>query len=155
MMKHTIRLLAEIFTPKLFTSFITCSIGTVACAFFLWLPVTAEAAGLGRIKVESALGQPFAATIDITALQVDEFPQVLARVANAETYEEAKVAYPSIVRQIRVSAERLSDGKPVLKLTSSVPINEPTLDLLVEFSWGNGRVMQKYSVLLDLPNVTR
>jgi len=42
-----------------------------------------------------------------------------------------------------------------LKLTSIVPINEPSLDLLVEFSWGNGRVTQKYSVLLDLPKANR
>ena len=155
MRKHTIRLLAKNFTPKFFTSFISYSIATVACAYCLWLPATVEAAGLGRIKVESALGQPFSAAIDITALQVDEFPQVQARIASAETYEAAKVVYPSIARLIRVSAERLSDGKPILKLTSNAPINEPSLDLLVEFSWGNGRVMQKYSVLLDLPNVSR
>lgn len=154
-MKHTIRLLTKNFTPKSFTSFITYSIATFTCAICLWLPGTAEAAGLGRIKVESALGQPFSAEIDITALQADEFPQVLARVANAETYEATKVVYPPIVRQIRVSAERLNDGKPILKLTSNAPINEPLLDLLVEFSWGNGRVMQKYSVLLDLPNASR
>ena len=155
MIKHTIRQFAENFTPKCFTAFISYTIAIVAYAICLWLPATTEAAGLGRIKVESALGQPFSAEIEITALQADEFPQAQARVANAETYEAAKVVYPSIARQIRVSAERLNDGKPILKLTSNAPINEPLLDLLVEFSWGNGRVMQKYSVLLDLPNVSR
>ena len=154
-MKHTIRQFAESFTPKCFTAFISYTITIVACAICLWLPVTSEAAGLGRIKVESALGQPFSAEIDITALQAEEFPQAQGRIANAETYEAAKVTYPLIARQIRVSAQRLNDGKPILKLTSNASVNEPSLDLLVEFSWGNGRVMQKYSVLLDLPNISR
>lgn len=119
----------------------------------VWLSPAADAAGLGHIKVESTLGQPFMATIEITALQADEFSQIEARIANTESYEAAQISYPSIGRQIRISTARQSNGKSTLKLTSSAPVNEPLLELLVEFSWGNGRVMQKYSVLLDLPKV--
>jgi len=121
---------------------------TIGC---LWLSSVTHAAGLGPIKVESTLGQPFMAAIEITALQADEFSQIEARIASAESYEAAQIAYPSIVRQIRINTARQSNGKSILTLTSSAPVNEPLLYLLVEFSWGNGRVMQKYSVLLDLP----
>lgn len=134
---------------------------TLSCVWCLGLGLgllfspTVDAAGLGRLKVESMLGQPFAAVIDITALQPEEFSRIEARIASAESYETAQLNYPSIVRQIRISTARQSDGKSILKLTSIVPVNEPSLDLLVEFSWGNGRVTQKYSVLLDLPKADR
>ena len=146
---------AALFTALYFTSWIM----TISCVWCLGLGLllspTVDAAGLGRLKVESMLGQPFAAVIDITALQTEEFSQIEARIASAESYETAQLTYPSIVRQIRISTARQSDGKSILKLTSIVPINEPSLDLLVEFSWGNGRVTQKYSVLLDLPKADR
>lgn len=146
---------AALFTALYFTSWMV----TISCVWclgsgLLFSP-TVDAAGLGRLKVESMLGQPFAAVIDITALQTEEFSQIEARIASAESYETAQLTYTSIVRQIRISTARQSDGKSILKLTSIVPINEPSLDLLVEFSWGNGRVTQKYSVLLDLPKADR
>ena len=146
---------AALFTALYFTSWIM----TISCVWCLCLGLllspTVDAAGLGRLKVESMLGQPFAAVIDITALQTEEFSQIEARIASAESYETAQLTYLSIVRQIRISTARQSDGKSILKLTSIVPINEPSLDLLVEFSWGNGRVTQKYSVLLDLAKANR
>ena len=148
-------LFTALFAARNFTSWMV----TISCVWCLGLGLlfspTVDAAGLGRLKVESMLGQPFAAVIDITALQTEEFSQIEARIASAESYETAQLTYPSIVRQIRISTARQSDGKSILKLTSIVPINEPSLDLLVEFSWGNGRVTQKYSVLLDLPKADR
>ena len=152
---------AALFTALFATRNFTSWMVTISCVWCLSLGLsllfspTVDAAGLGRLKVESMLGQPFAAVIDITALQTEEFSQIEARIASAESYETAQLTYPSIVRQIRISTARQSDGKSILKLTSIVPINEPSLDLLVEFSWGNGRVTQKYSVLLDLPKADR
>ena len=150
---------AALFTALFAALYFTSWMVTISCVWCLGLSLlfspTVDAAGLGRLKVESMLGQPFAAVIDITALQTEEFSQIEARIASAESYETAQLTYPSIVRQIRISTARQSDGKSILKLTSIVPINEPSLDLLVEFSWGNGRVTQKYSVLLDLPKADR
>ena len=120
----------------------------------------ADAATLGIIKVGSALGQPFAAEIDISGLEGDEFAQIQARIGSPETYEAAKLDYPSAVRLIRITTERDSSddaksSKAKLRLTSLAAINEPSINLLVEFTTGNGRLIQKYSVLLDLPNVRR
>ena len=138
----------------------------VTAALTVLHPADADAATLGIIKVGSALGQPFAAEIDISGLEGDEFTQIQTRIASPETYEAAKLDYPSIVRLIRITAERsgssngdgggdVKSGKAKLRLTSLAAINEPSINLLVEFTTGNGRLIQKYSVLLDLPNVRR
>lgn len=120
---------------------------------FLALPLAASAAGLAPINVSSALGQPFAAEIEITGLPTEEFEFELAkgRVASPEAYQEARLVYPPLVRQLRISTERRADGKPILKVISNAPINEPALSLLVEFNWRGGRLIQKYSILLDPP----
>jgi pilus assembly protein FimV len=42
-------------------------------------------------------------------------------------------------------------SKATLKLTSAAPITEPAINLMLEFSWRGGRILQKYPVLLDPP----
>ena len=127
---------------------LTRSVTVCCCA---WFAMATHAVGLSGMKVQSALGQPLSAEIEVTALPSDEFARVVARIAGPEDYQAAKLVYTPLLRQVRVAAERRIDGKSVLKITSLAPINEPTLDLLVDFNWRGGRLLQKYSVLLDPP----
>lgn len=117
------------------------------------LPLAADAAGLAPIKVHSALGQPFSAEIEITGLPTDDFEFELAKgsLASAEAYQDAKLAFPPLLRQMRITTEKRADGKPILRLVSNAPINEPAINLLIEFNWRSGRLLQKFSVLLDPP----
>ena len=115
------------------------------------LAFAAEAAGLGALTVQSALGQPLAVEIEVTSLQADEFARVVARIAIPEDYEAARLTYTPLLRQLRITPELQKNGRAVLRITSVAPINEPSLDLLVEFNWRGGRLLQKYSVLLDPP----
>ena len=118
-----------------------------------WLMVAGgvQAAGLSAIKVKSGLGQPFLAEVDIIGLPEEDFEFELAKgsLASPEKYEEAKIVYPVFLRQLRITTEKRSDGKPFLKIASNAPINEPAINLLIEFNWRGGRIMQKYSILLD------
>jgi pilus assembly protein FimV len=116
-----------------------------ASAFF------ADAAGLGRLSVNSSLGQPLSAEIELMSLQPGEFESIAARVASPEAYTDARVEYSPLLRQLRFSVERRTDGKPVLKITSQAPINEPFLDVLVEMNWPSGRLLREYPILLDPP----
>ncbi len=129
------------------------SIGLLALLWGATIPLSAHAAGLGAIKVNSALGQPFSAEIDITGLPAEDFEFELAKgsLASPEAYEDAKLAFPPLLRQMRVTTEKRADGKPMLRISSNAPINEPALNLLIEFNWRGGRLLQKFSILLDPP----
>ncbi len=127
---------------------------TIAAALggiFLSLATSAYAAGLGKLSVTSSLGQPLSAEIDLVALQPGEFEVLTARVASPEAYTDARIEYSPLLRQIRFAIERKSDGKPVLKITSAAPINEPFLDVLVEVTWPSGKLVREYPILLDPP----
>lgn len=113
----------------------------------------AYAAGLGRITVLSALGQPLRAEIELTASR-DELGTMSARLATHEAFKQAGVEFVPILSGIRVLVDKRSSGQPVIRLTTDRPVNEPFLDLLIELNWSAGRLVREYTFLLDpLPEV--
>ena len=127
------------------------ALGGVLLAASALVSSGSQAAGLGKLSVNSALGQPLVAEIELVSLQPGEFEALVARVASPEAYTDAKVEYSPLLRQLTFTAERRADGKPVLKITSFAPINEPFLDVLVEMNWPAGRLLREYPILLDPP----
>ena len=111
----------------------------------------AFAAGLGKLTVNSALGQPLSAEIELVSLQPGEFEALVGRVASVEAYTDAKIEFSSVLRQLRFATDKRSDGKPILRITSIGPVNEPFLDVLVEMTWPAGRLLREYPILLDPP----
>ncbi len=116
----------------------------------LW-SLGAQAAGLGPIKLQSTLGQAFAAELDVTGLQPDDLLTAQARMASPDEFKNANLPYAAVVSRIRVAIVPKGADKATLTLTSNAPVTEPALNLLVEFSWRGNRILQKYAVLLDPP----
>ena len=123
----------------------------VAIALLLGASIAAQAAGLGRLSVNSALGQVLSADIELLSLQPGEFEVLSARVASPEAYRDAKIEYSSALRLLRFSIEKRANGQPYVKVTSIAPINEPFLDVLLEVTWPSGRLQREYPILLDPP----
>lgn len=111
------------------------------------LPLSVHAAGLGQINVFSGLGQPLRAEIQISAT-AQELQSLSARIASAEAFRRANLSYGSAVSAIRVSVDARA-SRPVLRLTSDRPVNDPFVDLLVELDWDGGRLVREYTFLLD------
>jgi pilus assembly protein FimV len=116
----------------------------------LMLPWAAiHAAGLGKLTLNSALGQPLNAEIDVVASNSDEVQSLKAGIASRETYTHVGVSYESILSSIKASVALRANGTPYIKLTSAQAINDPFLIVLMELSWTSGRVLREYTVLLD------
>ncbi|MCB1916076.1 MAG: LysM peptidoglycan-binding domain-containing protein [Rhodocyclaceae bacterium] len=124
---------------------------TLLAASLAALPLTLNAAGLGRINVFSALGQPLNAEIEVQA-DADEISSMRARMAPASLFQEANVPFSPVISLIRVAVEPRGDGA-VLKLSSDRPINEPFVDMVLEMAWSNGKLIREYTFLLD-PSVS-
>lgn len=116
----------------------------------LMLPwVVAQAAGLGKLTLNSALGQPFSAEIDIVSTGNDELSSLKASVATREAFTQAGINYESILSAFKVSIETRANGNPYIKLTSQQAVNDPFLMLLMELNWSSGRILREYTLLLD------
>jgi len=114
------------------------------------MPLVVHAAGLGNLKVLSALGQPLNAEIQVVAEQSDELDSISARLASPEAFARAGIEFNPVLLGMTVNLER-RDGKPVLQLRTKQPVNDPFLDILVELQWSSGRLVREYTFLLDPP----
>ena len=119
-------------------------------AGLLVLSVPAWAVGLGRLTLQSGLGQALSAEIELTSVQPGELDSLTARLADQATYSNNKIEYGGALARVRVALDQRG-GRPVLKVTSTQPINEPFLDLLIELNWATGRLLREYTFLLDPP----
>ena len=114
-------------------------------------PGMAAALGLGKLTVQSSLGQPLSAQIELTSVAKEELDSINARVADPSLYRQNNLAFQGVLSRARVSLERLPNGEAILKITTPSSVAEPYLDLLVEVNWASGRVVRAYTFLLDPP----
>ena len=111
---------------------------------------SAEAAGLGRLTVQSALGQPLRAEVEVTSVSPDEAESLKARIASPEAFSRVGLQYKEALSGVRMDVENRG-GRYFIKVTSSRPINDPFVDLVVELSWASGTFSREYTFLLDPP----
>jgi pilus assembly protein FimV len=116
---------------------------------------SAWALGLGRLAVQSALGEPLRAEIDVTSLTSDEAGSLRVRVAPSEAYRAAGVDYNPVLPGTQVTLARRADGRPYLRLVSDRVVQEPFVDVILELTWASGRLTREYTLLFDPPTVAR
>ena len=90
--------------------------GIAAAALCLVAP-TAWSLGLGKLQVQSALGETLRAEIDVISLTPDEASNLRVSVASPESYRTAGVDYNSVLPGTHAELLRRPDGRPYLKLT--------------------------------------
>ena len=115
------------------------------------LPSVVGAAGLGRMTVLSALGQPLVGEIELVSVTREELGSLNARLASQDAYQQANLQFNPALVGARVTVERRPNGQHFLKIVSSRPVNEPFIDVLVEVTWAAGRLSREYTALLDPP----
>ena len=106
--------------------------------------------GLGDITVESFLNQPLQVKIDLISRATDDMTSVTARLASADDYAMIGANLDSVPVPIRFAVEDI-DGDAYILATSSLPISEPVVRLIVEVNWSSGRLLREYTVFLDPP----
>jgi pilus assembly protein FimV len=115
------------------------------------LPLLAQAAGLGRLSVQSFLGQPLRAEIEIVSLLPGEESSLEARLASANAFQQAGIEFSPALASMRFEIVKVG-GRPTLRVTTRQPVNDPFLDILIELRWATGLLVREYTVLLDPPD---
>jgi len=121
---------------------------SAAVASALVLSSAAHAAGLGKLTVLSALGQPLRAEIELTAVSSDEANGLVAKLASPEAFRTANIEFNPALLSLRFAVEQ-RNGRQFIRVSSTQPLNEPFVDMLLELSWNNGRLVREYTFLLD------
>ncbi|MBS0365278.1 MAG: hypothetical protein JSR67_05580 [Proteobacteria bacterium] len=117
------------------------------------MPSASFALGLGDIHLNSALNSPLDARIDLIDVAPDEVNTVQAQLASRETFARYGLDFPAYLSNVQVRVQR-SGQNVSAHVTSSDPITEPFVTLLVEVNWSRGHLVREYTVLLDPPLYT-
>ena len=128
--------------------------GATAASLILAAP-NAAALGLGRLSVQSALGESLRAEIEVTSMSAEESSNLRIRVAPPESYRAANVDYNPVLPSTKAVLERRPDGRQFVRLTSDRGVQEPFVDVILEISWATGRLVREYTLLFDPPVTAR
>lgn len=127
---------------------------SAAVTLALALPMSAHAAGLGKLTVLSSLGQPLRAEIELTSVSKEEEGSLVARLAPTDAFRKANIDVNPVLSSLRFSVEQ-RQGKQFIRISSAQAINEPFVDLLLELSGGGSRLVREYTFLLDPPDTRK
>lgn len=111
---------------------------------------TLFALGLGNATVESYLGQPLNARINLIVRQNDDLDSVTARLASAEDFALIGASQEAIGVPLRFAVERTGGGG-LIRVSSNLPVKDPVIRLIVEVNWSSGRMLREYTLFLDPP----
>lgn len=126
------------------------SVLSTAALLSLAAPTT-WALSLGKASVKSSLGQPLRAEIDIAELTAEEAATLSVRIPTAEAFQAARVDYSQIVTDIKVAVAKRANGSSYITVSSGRTVTDPFLDLVVEVTWAQGRLLRDYTFLFDPP----
>lgn len=116
-------------------------------------PSIVDALGLGPIRSESALNQPFSGQIELVGVDPEELDTVKANIASEDEYTRAGLDRTFFATTLKFETAVDASGKPVLRVSSRDPVVEPFLDFLVEVNYPGGRAVKGYTVLVNPPTV--
>lgn len=119
-----------------------------------WAP-HADALSLGNLKINSTLGQPLRAEVSLPDITPAELDTLKVDTASPNVFKKAGLEYSGTIAAMRVSVERRPDGSAFLLLTSTRPVNDPFIDLILEATTVSGKIQRDYTFLLDPPVTER
>lgn len=114
----------------------------------LSIPWATGAAGLGKLTVLSAMGEPLRAEIDLLSYQ-DERATLMPRLASPDIYPLVDFRYNPALNGASLNIRKHLNGRYFIEVTSDRPVNEPFIHLLVELDGNALRIVRGYTVLLD------
>jgi len=142
---------AAVCTPRKRPSWRTTALAVATAAVLGTAALDANALALGSIVVRSALGEPLRAEIDIAEITPEELASLKANVASPDAFRAAGLEYSPALGGVQVSLQQRANGRPFLLVTSSRPVNDPFIDLILETQWSSGRIVRDYTMLFDPP----
>ncbi len=125
---------------------------SVAALLGLW-GGNALALSLGRVSVQSALGEPLRAEVDVPEINAEEVGSLKASVASPDAFRAAGMEYNAALPGVRITLQKRADGRSFLRLVSDRVVSEPFVDLILEATWATGRVVRDYTMLFDPPGL--
>lgn len=120
---------------------------TALVLLFLFLPFTAQALGLGSLRVNSRIGEPLNLYIELLSASSADMKTLTVELASREDFRRIGLLYPEEAAQVRFEV----DGNRGVRMVTDGPVDAAYLHFLVAASWPGGKLVREYTALLDPP----
>lgn len=117
----------------------------------LTLPISSYALGLGNMKVQSALDQPFKAEIELIDVNAHSLATIKIAMADPENFERLGMERIAALSLLEFKIEKNEQGLFVVKIQSKERMTEPYMQMVIDLTWPTGQLYKSYTVLLDPP----
>ena len=129
------------------------AVAAAATVLFGLSAPSAWSLSLGPIIVQSALGEPLRAEIDIPEINAEEAASLKASIASQDAFRAAGLEFNASLTGLRATLQRRANGGAFLRLVTDRAVTEPFVDMILEASWATGRIVRDYTMLFDPPNL--
>ena len=109
----------------------------------------ANALELGELTLRSTVNQPLLAEIELLDVRGLTAAEVRPSLAPAEEFREVGVQRPAMLDSLTFTPVINANGRSVIRITSSQPLSDAMVRLLVQVNFPSGRLLRDYSMLLD------
>lgn len=109
---------------------------------------SAQALSLGRLQVQSYLGESLRAELELRDVSEAEAKSFKVEVAPATTFRALGIDYQPANTELAFNLQLLPDGRAVLKISGSRPVAVNFIDLVLDFSWASGRTTRDFTLLI-------
>ena len=121
----------------------------ISVSILLAWSLPAHALTLGRFLVQSAMGEPLRAEVEVTQFTPDELRGLQAQLATPSSFRQAGMEYNPALNGVIARIENRSDGRPFIVLNGRNPVQDSFIDLILEAQWPTGRAVKNYALLLN------
>ncbi|KOR31216.1 hypothetical protein TI04_02015 [Achromatium sp. WMS2] len=112
-------------------------------------PAVSLAVNVGDIRVLSSLNQRLLANIDLNTAGVSSTEHIKVNIASAADFAKVNLERPFVLTKIKITIKDTGPNQAVIVLASRNLIREAFLSFLLEINWPKGRILRKFTVLLD------
>ena len=111
------------------------------------LPV--YALGLGELSIQSGLGEPLLAEIEVASANSGELETLDISLGSGDDFSNAGIIRQKFLTELEF--EVVDADRAVIRIRSDQPIVEPFLQFVIRARWDSGEILSEYTALLDPP----
>ncbi len=127
--------------------------GIIFSVLIAW-SLSAHPLSLGKFQVQSAMGEPLRAEVEVTQFTPEELRGLQTQLASPATFQQAGMEYNPALAGVVTRLENRNDGRPFIVMTGRSPIQDAFIDLILEAQWSTGRIVKNYALLLNATTAT-
>lgn len=115
----------------------------------------AQGMGLGNLDVQSYLGAPLKAHINLLSPGFYNETDIQVRTASLNIYDQLGVPFNNLHSHLDFDVLRDRHGNLFIAMSSNKTISEPYLDVVIELSWPQGSTYRRFNLLFDPPGYAK